>query len=352
MTTLESVLYESIHEVDENQWNNLVEQSDYGSVFQRYGWLETLEDALGLEGRHVVVTKDTNPIALLPNVFTDLEIPAAPAVTNRLPIRTLVSLDPGYGGPVISSNERKSLRLLLDRIPETCGPGVVYHAISAGNLEYIRYGKYLEKRGYRPTMTGCRFRQELSVGWDRIKDEMHKERRRALRNADETGYDVVDEDLTDDRLAEVYREYEKNMDRIDGNTFPLAFLRGLRDNLHDRLRVFTAVVDDQAVGSYIYLLDEERSTVHHYLSAIGDSDYYEFHPTEILHAHAIQWAIDQGYDYYDHGGTGAAFDENVFRYKEKFGGEAIPTLRWEKGQSALSWNAFKLGRSIYQKKSY
>jgi predicted N-acyltransferase len=351
MTERTATVHDSIETVNENQWNNLVEQSELGSVFHRYGWLATLERTLDLDPKHVVVSKGNNPVAIFPNFLRPLNLPVDSTTIDRLPLTELVSIDPGYGGPAILTDERDCLELLFEEVETIGGPGLVYHAVVANDLDYIRYGKFFEKNGYRQTSMGCRFEHRLARGWDTIRDEMHKERRRALRDADDLGIETRVRDLSDG-LDKLYRSYEANMARIDGGTFPKSFFVGVRDSLPDRLLAITASVDERDVGSYVYILNDERATVHHLFSAIPDADDFQYHPSEALHANAIKWSIDNGYDTYDFGGTGAAFDDSVFRHKQKFGGKAVPVLRWQKGRSPIAWQAFKLGRRVYQKSTY
>lgn len=141
-------------------------------------------------------------------------------------------------------------------------------------------------------------------------------------------------------------------DRPPRHPFPYGFFEGLVDLLGDRVKVLTAVVDGRDVGRYLYLLDEEQSTLHYYFAAIGDEAYYSDNPSQLLHAHAIQWAQAEDYRYYDFGGTGADYRDGVFRHKEGYGGEAVPTLQWQKGFSRLGWPAFKTARALYRKASY
>ncbi|WP_246988198.1 GNAT family N-acetyltransferase [Halorientalis marina] len=351
MTERSTTVHSSIESVNENQWNNLVKQAELGSVFHRYGWLETIERTLNLEPRHVVVSKGNNPIAVFPNFVRPLDLPVESTAIGRLPLTELVSIDPGYGGPAIVTDEGESLELLFEGLESIGGPSLVYHAVVANDLNYIRYGKFFEKNGYRQTSMGCRFEHHLARGWEAIRNEMHKERRRALREADDLGVETRVRDLSDG-LDDLYRSYEANMARIEGGTFPKSFFVGIRDSLPGRLFVITASIDKRDIGSYVYVLNDERGAIHHLFSAIPDTDDFQYYPSEVLHANAINWGIDNDYHVYDFGGTGAAFDNSVFRHKKKFGGKTVPILRWQKGLSPITWRAFKLGRRVYQKWAY
>jgi lipid II:glycine glycyltransferase (peptidoglycan interpeptide bridge formation enzyme) len=114
----------------------------------------------------------------------------------------------------------------------------------------------------------------------------------------------------------------------------------------------TAYVDGEASGKHVYLLDTERSARHHWLSAIPDRSCYDYYPSELLHEHAIKWGITEGFDEYSFDAAGAFFEDSIFRFKEKYGGRAVPVLRWEKGMNPLMWPVFKIGRSEYRKRTF
>ncbi|PSP27996.1 hypothetical protein BRC65_03460 [Halobacteriales archaeon QH_2_65_14] len=131
--------------------------------------------------------------------------------------------------------------------------------------------------------------------------------------------------------------------------YAFPFYEALCDLLADRLKILTVVVDGQEVGQYLYLLDEEQSTLHYYLAGIGDEDYFEYNPSQLLHAHAIQWGQDSGFDYYDFGTTRADHANGLFRHKEGYGGELVPSIQWRKGFSRLGWPAFRTAQTLYRK---
>lgn len=349
MAEYDVTIHDSIEQIDENQWNNLVTQSDVGSIFHRSEWLRLVEDTLDRTARHLVVAKDENPVALLPNFRTDIYVPGYEDVARRLPLAELVSAQPGYGGPIVGSNEATYLDLLLETVPDVDGWNL-FHTIRTNDLEFTRYGKTMAKHDYSPVAVNCRFRIDLLQDWETIRDRMHKERRRVLRKLEDRDTEVVHQSL-DDEFDTTYEMYENNLDRVDGMIYPRAFFERLATDLDDRITVCVAFVDDEEVGRYIYLHDDEQDTLHHYFAAVGDDSNFEHHPSELLHAHAIQWAKDAGYRYYDFGGTGAHFSDGGFRHKERYGGELVPTLQWQRGLSTL-WPAFTFARRQYQKRFY
>lgn len=349
MTEYHVTIHDSIDKVDENQWNNLVRQSDLGSLFHRAEWCRVVERTLDQIPRHVVVSTDGNPVAILPNFLTSLYVPGWRDLVDRLPLSEVVSSRPGFGGPIIASDESRCLELLLDAVEDIGGQNLM-HTIRTIDLGFARYGKAFAKRGYKQLSVNCHFRIELNREWESIRDGMDKERRRALRSMDDHDVEIRRERLDAD-LDRTYDAYQKNINRAGGSPFPRRFFEVLHEELGEAVTVAIVTVDGQDVGRFIYLHDDEQDTLHHYFAAIGDEDYFEYHPSELLTADGIQWAQEQGYRYYDFGATGADFADGGFQYKERYNGELVPTIQWQTGLS-VAWPAYELARNLYQKHHY
>lgn len=343
-----SILH-SIEDANRNQWNNLVTQSELGTLFHRYEWLQLLEHHLGYEPRHVVVEKGTNPVAFFPNFYDSVDVPGWKALDSSAPVRVLTSLALGYGGPIIAGSEDEALERMFDALEELRGVRTLYHWVRMNDLEYVRYGRAFTDRGYRPLSNSCRFRIDLTQSWDDIRANMDGDHRRRLRQMDDHDVEYRDEPIDPRTLRPTYRAHTRNVERKDGDPLPFAFFDGLASLLSDRTKVFTVVVDGREVGQYLYLLDEEQSTLHYYLAAVGDEEFFQYNPSHLLHAHGIQWGQEQGYEYYDFGETGAHYGDGVFKHKEGYGGETVRTVQWRKGFSRLGWPAFRAARSLYQR---
>ncbi|MFC6990776.1 GNAT family N-acetyltransferase [Haladaptatus sp. GCM10025707] len=338
----------SIDEVNENQWNNLVTHADQGTLFHRHEWLAAIENGLDYEPRHVVVRKDTNPVAIMPNFVSALAVPndVANLLASSLEISVMKSGGIGYGGPIITNNERENIDLLFDALEATTEPQILYHLISTADLGQIRYGQYLRSRGYEPKSNVATFFIDLSAGWEDILAGMDKSRRKDIRRSHEQDYHVEITPIGSD-MCRTYDMYEKNTRRVGGNLIPFSFFETLRDYVPDRVRVFTATVDGEIVGRYVYLLDTEKSILHHWFSAIPERECYDHYPSELMHTRAIKWGIEQGFKEYSFGAAGSHFDNSVFRFKTQYGAKAVPVLRWERGTNPLVWPLFKFGRQRF-----
>ncbi|MFB6131715.1 MAG: peptidoglycan bridge formation glycyltransferase FemA/FemB family protein [Salinigranum sp.] len=326
----------SIEEANRNQWNNVVEQSDLGCVSHRYGWLRAIELGTDDEPRHLVVSKKGNPIAVFPNFVTDLG-----------PVDQLCSIKPGFGGPIAMTDEEASIDLLLDAVSDLCDGRILFNALRTYDQNYVRYHSLLRERGYGMAVLSCRFSLDLSGGWDDVFEGMHSERRRGIRRGHDNDFDVVDEAVTERTLSSFYDEYARVMDRVEMPTLPRSFVLELA-SFSDRVKLFSLDVDGERRGSYLYLLDDEQSTLQHLFTAVTE-EQFRYHAPELLHEHAIRWGIENGYDSYDLRGAHPDFRDGVFRFKEYFGAQTKPLLVWERGRPGPALSVLNAGRTVYRR---
>lgn len=332
--------FETIERVPEEGWNRLVERSPLGSVFHRYEWLRAVEAGTSLEPLHLLVTKNTNPIGALPHFVRNIE---------EVPVQRLASLKPGFGGPIVSTDEERVLELLLEAAAELCEGTVVTHLITSAAVGYARYNDYLTESGYSTTVENCRLVLDLRGGWESIQDAMSSSRQRGIRNGEEQEVSVHEEEITKANLRKFSREYRAVMERVDGTTFPASLFIELA-SMTDRLLIATATIaNGEPAGKHLYLLDEEQSTVHHFFPGVR-KEYFDYHSSELIHKHMIQWGIRNNYHSFDFGSTAADFRDGLFKYKEEFGATVVPTLAWERG-IGVSGTLFQMGRSAYLRAS-
>lgn len=347
MSNIKIKIHDSISEINKNQWNNVVENSDLGSLFHRYEWIKSIEEAFDYDPKHLVAYKNQNPIGIFPNEIKPFNVKKIP-----FPFRLLTSFYPKYGGPVITSNESETVDLLLKKISEL-SLNATLHRVRTNLLGFIRYGQYFESEGYKLRGIQCNFVIDLNSGWEDILSEMSHTKRRNIKKAHSQEYEVVESKLKKEALKEFYKKYSKTMERSDMIAHPFPFFVKLKENIPERVKLFNAKVDGKDVGYHMILLDREQSSVCSFISAFEKSDY-KYYPSEILNAHAVRWAIDKDFETYDMGVAEANFADGLFRFKEEFGGTVEPILRWEKKLSEIKGGIFNLIERTYRqhKKKY
>lgn len=335
----ETDVVESVDSIDRNQWNNLVRNSPYGSVFHEYEWLESIEKGGLGRPRHLRIRKDGNPVAVFPNLVKSI---------GGSPVKIAKSIDPGLGGLVISRREEALVRRVLEDIDRIGDPFTIHHLVQAAAVDQGGFGEIFESYGYRPRSDSCRFVLALDGDWQGIKANFHKDKRYDIRKAVEQDYDVSQSSLKGNVLDRFYREYVAAMERVNGSTVPKGFLAGLHQHLPERTHVFTAEVEGEPVGDHLYVVDDQRGLVHHLYSAVPEENF-EFYPSELIHKTAIEWAIDENYSMYDFGGTRFDFRDGIFKYKEQFGGRIVPTIAWKKNWSWVGTKGLNIASTIYNR---
>jgi len=328
---------DTIEAVNRNQWNQVVEQSDLGRVYHRYGWLRALEAGTSAEPKHLFVSKNENPIAIFPNFVME---------SDRLPVRHLSSPKPGPTGPVATADEEEAIQLLLDAVSEVTAGATVSNQIQTAGPEFSRYHELLAENGYEQKFVYCDFVLDITREWEDLLADMDSSRRWAIRKATETEHEIVEKEITEESMAAFYDGFSSVMDRVGGRKTPRQFFVELSE-FAERLKLLTLRAEGGERGTILLTLDDERSTVHCESAAITE-DQFEYNPSELLHEYAIKWGQENGYQTYNFGGTDPDFRDGLFRFKQKFGAQPRPALTWECGCSPLRWPAYKLGRWLYQ----
>lgn len=326
---------ESASNINEIEWNSVVERAEEGSVFHSYEWIAAVEEGLGYPPKHLLVRKDSNLIAVYPNFEIEFD---------RVPVKRLISLYPGFGGPVATTDQPKCISMLSKRIPNVCSATTMAHTIRSKEPEYLGYNNLLKTHGYRPIRDGCRFLIPLEDGYDNVISNMRKGRQRRIEQAHDENYQLIEEELTEENLRRYHDVYAKVMDRVDGTTFPLSFLTEL-GRMESNIMLMTLRIDGEFAGGAIQLLDEKEGYIYGWLMAVLE-EYFDNHVSELLYDGVIQWGIDNGYDTYDLGYTSSDATDGLFKYKKSYGGEIVPNLRWEKSCSPV-WPLVREGRRLY-----
>ncbi|WP_313692308.1 lipid II:glycine glycyltransferase FemX [Halorarum halobium] len=353
MPGLSATVYESIDAVAANQWNHIVEQSDRGSIYQRTEWLAALEQGLDLNGKHVVIEKNAEPVGVFPNLVVPLRLPDT--VREQVPdliierAKELASTRPGFGGPVLASNERKALELALSRLDAACGPKILSHYVRSPDVDYIRYAEQFEAQGYTPNVSRCRPVIDLNREYDDILANMHKDRRYNIRKARENNAEIVIQPPTIDVLRRFHAIYKETLDRVGAEPQPFAVFREIAEQLDTAVQIVTAKLDGKPVGQHFYLLDEIQSAIRHEFSAVT-ADNFQYYPSELIHEHMMQWGQVEGYRTYDFGPTPSNHEDGLFSYKNQYGGTMLPILTWEQKQSPL-WGLYAKTRTLYKRYS-
>ncbi|MBV0923949.1 GNAT family N-acetyltransferase [Halomicroarcula limicola] len=334
MTDLTTSVHRSITGVKQGEWNAIVaQQSETGSVFERYEWLKAYEDATDSPARHVQVRKNGTLVGVHP-----LFVRSLPGT----PFRFLGPARPGSNGAMIATDEAAVFGAIADAVEELTAGRTVGHLLKPASSRSLRYATRLRERGYYPSVRDCQFVLDIDRPWEAVAEDLSQKKRRNLRKADEAGVTATDVPVTPESIETFADRHAEHMARIDGDGTSLSFLRALLANVGDRLKLFRASVDGDPAGELLAVLDDERDCLFLLFPAYDPTNFEHF-PSEVLYRAAIRWGIDAGYETCNFGETTPAFDDGTFSFKTDFGGQAVPTTRWERIDSLVGRVLYLLG---------
>lgn len=341
MVEFESETHSSITAVNQNQWDYLVTQSDLGSVFHQYEWLRAIEDGTDLQPRHVVISKNSNPVALFPNFIAGIPM---------TPFKRLVSIDPGYGvgvgGPVLTQNKAKLMRKMLEEVDNVCSGSVITHRVSVPSLAHTKFGAVFESNGYESSIERCRMIVDLSGGLEPIQARMSRTTRTRAFSELPDDFEIEMEELNKDNVSVFYSNYERLMERFGTEPCPFRFLDILAKKI-EGTHLVTLYVDGENKGSHLLIEDELNDCIRFWFSGVTEEGR-KYHSSELLNGYGIRWSIENGYEKYDLGETLADFSNGLFMHKRQFGAEPIPLFYWEKIQSPIQWNMYRTAGKLYR----
>jgi hypothetical protein len=140
---------------------------------------------------------------------------------------------------------------------------------------------------------------------------------------------------TEEDYLEYLALHEESVARADKP--PLissSFLRAMRLNLGDRLKVALIRRDDRVIAGFSIISDPTNSIIH--LAIIGYSRAKNIHsPVVYIDWKAVNWAASNGFRYVNFGPTNSNPSNPIYRTKEKFGGRFVPRYDFELPTSAI-----------------
>lgn len=326
---------DSITDVKRGEWNAIVaQQSRTGSVFERYEWLAAYEAVTDESPHYVQVRKDDTLVGVHPTFERDFP---------GTPFRFLGPTRPGSNGVMVSTQEAAVLDAILDAVEELTSGRTVGHLLKPGSSASLRYANRFSARGYVPSVRDCQFVVDLEDTWPEFERSLSQKKRRNLGKADEAGVSGAAVEVTADSIDAFARRHDRHMARIDGSGASRPFLQSLRTHLGDRLVLFRASIDGDVAGEILAVRDDEQSTLHLVFPAY-DPERFRQYASEAVYRVALQWGFDSEYRRCNFGETTPDFEDGTFAFKTGFGGEPVPTLRWERIDSVVGRALYQLGR--------
>jgi len=299
--------------LNESEWSRFVQENDYGNIFQTPGMYKVY---LNTERYEPIFTAllDTNVniMALILGVKISERGRIAGIFSNRIVV---------YGGPLVSKQGDRAE--LIEKI------------LRAHNVEAKKKAIFTEIRNLsvRPVLRSVgesinyiyedhlNIHIDLSVGVEKLRDGLHKNRRRGLKKAIKSGLGdfVIKTDDLDDLYSIVQHTYERIRIPMPPKSLFESIIEILQEQGH--ARVVGVKFEDTLVGVGVYLTFNDVI----YLWYNTDNRDYSNHGVgEYVLWSAIEWAEGKGFRVFDFGGAGRREQKYGVRdFKLTMGGHLV-----------------------------
>lgn len=334
--------YRIVHdpgEIDERTWRRFVIENEEGNIFQTPGMYKVY---LNTERYEPIFTalldKNENIMALMLGV----KISESGRIAGKFSSRIVV-----YGGPVVSKQGESAI--LLEKI------------LRAHNIEAKRKAIFTEIRNLsvRPELQyiceSINYRHEdhlnihidLTVGLEKLQDDLHKNRRRGLRMAIKSGLESFELQLDD--LENLYSIVQHTYDRIRILMPPKSLFKSLITILQEQgnARLVGVRFNGELVGVGIFLIFNDviylwYNTDNRKYSKLGVGEYVIWS--------TIEWAVEKGFRLFDFGGAGKQGQKYGVRdFKLSIGGDLIELGRLVYTHKRLKSLIARLGYKFWRR---
>ena len=279
--------------IDDIDWSRFVKENEYGNIFQTP---EMYRVYLNTERYEPIFTalldENENIIALMLGV----RIRERGRIAGMFSRRIIV-----HGGPLISKHGESSV--LLEK------------TLRAHNIEAKKKALFTEIRNLsvRPELqTLCEsinYKHEdhlnihidLTVGFEKLQDGLHKNRRRGLKKAIKSGLESFELQL--DNLEDLYSVVQQTYDRIKIPTPPKSLFKSLITILQEQgyARLVGVRFNGELVGVGVFLTFDEVIYLWYY---VDNRKYTNLGIGEYVIWSTIEWAVAKGFRMFDFGGAG------------------------------------------------
>lgn len=172
---------------------------------------------------------------------------------------------------------------------------------------------------------------DLTRGVDSIWENIHKNRKKEIKNGLKKGLIVTQVCLTEqDILHDLYDLLHKLYKRIKLPVPPLSFFISAVKNLEKTgyLKTFVAKVEEKIVGFRMILT--YGGLIYDWYAA-SDQNYLNYRPNDVLPWEILKWGCENKYERFDFGGAGKPNEAYGVRdYKLKFGGSLVNYGRYNR----------------------
>ena len=312
-----------LEENELKEWNEIVKESPYGTIFHTLEWMEILAKIFKVEELHLGIYKNNELIGVFPaflqrkGIFKLITSPLREAATP-------------YGGPLIKENLLKGVFLAFDKFTKSIG----YVDVTFSPKMDLN-GKILRSSNYEERFT---YILNLDQGIDDIWKNLNKKCRNMIRKAEKSAVEIIEGDKKE-CLEEYYKMVEDTYKK--SNIKPpisMKYYKTLFGVLYpNNLKVIFAKYDGKFVAGAIFPYFDNRI---YYWDGASYQEYNKVAPNNLIQWHLIEWAVENGFTVYDMIGANIP---SIAKFKASFGGDMVKYFYVYKFNSVMA----KYGRKAY-----
>ena len=322
---------EFCEEINHEEWNNLIFQSEYGTIFHTNEWVRLLE-------------KEYGPKLLITARLEGKLVGVFPSIVNvgRF-FDSLRSFNYGYdfGGPVSLVNDESILESLVRAFDKLAEKNYLKVKITLP-LNWKHKGLF---ESFKFTVhNSITFVVDLTKSIDDLWKNLEGRARRAVRKAQKKKVEVRIAKADD---IEIY--YDLFVDTakragFDPSFRSISFYRNLWTSLCEKglAKIFLAEYKNQIISGIVFLT--YKDAIIGFCSGT-DNDFRNYEPNSLLFWKIIDWGNKNDFKSFD---TAAANLPNLYKFKKVWGGKLIDHPIYSKEYASIKSRIRKLGYKIKQ----
>jgi hypothetical protein len=316
------------NETDAARWDNLVDESPYGTLFHKWGWLKTAEK---YSVKHLFNTVIPTKMHPLMGFSGDKLVAILPLFHYKYLLYEAVSSPPSrvdlpYLGPVIGDNDLKQSKretLASNFLKEvntyiTSNFKPIFTAITSSPGLFD--SRPFSWQGYR-IEPGFTYEISLSPDLERIKNNFSKDVRKKMNNARDAG---VETSIGDDGVDSVHelllmRRREQGGAQLSSRMSPKEYIRDICARFSpNNLKIILASSHGEIVGGLIAVNYKDKVQ-----AWFGNPKSQVDGVNELLLWEMMVWSKENGYGRFEIIGADADFPQ-LCQFKSRFDPYVVP----------------------------
>ena len=312
-----------LEERELKEWNKIVGESPYGTIFHTLEWMEILEKTYKVKKLPLGIYEKEELIGVLPaflqrkGIFKLITSPLREAATP-------------YGGPIIKESLLRDVTLAFDKFTKSIG----YVDVTFSPKMRLDY-EILKKYNYEERFT---YILNLDQDIDNVWKNLNKKCRNMIRKAEKSDVKIIEGDKKE-YLEEYYKMVEDAYKKSNIKP-PIStkYYKILFEALYpNNLKILFAEYDGRLIAGAIFPYFEDRI---YYWDGASHQEYNKVAPNNLIQWHLIEWAVENRFKVYDMIGANIP---SIAKFKASFGGDRIGYFYVYKFNSAWA----KYGRKAY-----